>query len=211
MQQATEAAKVDNISLGKQVASLEVAASDHSDSIVCLEKDVSVMKKQISVLRACNDDLGARSRRSNLRILGIKEGREDGERPVEFIACLLKSSLQLDAAPVLDRAHRMLRKKQEDGLPPRAWVIRCHYFQERKKILEKARILRQVTTADGDKIRILPNYTRAVMEQRAAFGEVRGILRGCEEVQAGLLYPAELRINANGTTRSFRDPNAAKE
>lgn len=210
LQQATEAAKADNLTLGKQVASLEGATSDHSDSITRLEKDMSVMKKQIDNLKAQNDDLEARARRCNLRITGIKEGREEGKRPVEFMAQLLKVALGMEEAPVLDRAHRSLRRRQEDGLPPRAWIIRCHYFQEREKILGKARALKQVSTSEGDKIRVFPDYTRAVMEQRAAFSEVRGMLRGCDGVQSGLWYPAELRITVNGTRTCFKDPEAAK-
>lgn len=211
LQQATETAKADNLKLGGQVTLLEATASAHSDSITRLENEVSVMKKQMDGLKARNEDLEARSRRCNLRVVGIKEGREVGERPVEFMSRLLKQTLGLEEAPVLDRAHRSLRKRQEDGLPPRAWVIRCHYFQQRETILEKARTLRQITTAEGDKIRILPDYTQAVVQQRAAFYEVRGLLRGCEGVQSGLWYPAELRITVNGTRKSFKDPVAAKE
>lgn len=116
LQQATEATKAENATLGKQVSSLETARSVHSDSITQLENDMVGIKKQIDILTACNEDLEAHSRRCNLRVTGIKEGRENGMRPVEFMTL------------VLDRAHRLLRWGQEDGLPLRAWIIRCHYF-----------------------------------------------------------------------------------
>lgn len=90
---------------------------------------------------------------------------------MEFMAWLLKVALGMEEASVLNRAHRSPQRRQEDGLPPRAWIIRCHYFQEREKILEKARALKQATTSERNKIRILPDYTRAVMEQRVTFHE----------------------------------------
>lgn len=122
---------------------------------------------------------------------------------------LLKVALGMEEALVLNCAHRSLRRRQEDWLPPR--IIRCHYVQEHENILEKARALKQATVSKGDKIRILPNYTRAVMDKRAAFSEVREILRGCDGVQSGLWYPAELGTTMNGTRKCFKDPEAAKE
>lgn len=183
--------------------SLEAAANDHSDSIEHLEKEVSAMKKQIDNLKARNDDLETCSRCCNLRITGIREGREDCKHPMEYMAWLLQVALSMEEAPVLDWAHQSRQSRQEDG-PPRAWIIRCHYFQECKKILGKARALRQVTTSDGDKIRILPDYSTVC-------SEVRGMLRSYDGVQSGLWYLAELHITVNGTYKRFKDPTAAKE
>lgn len=61
-----------------------------------------------------------------------------------------------------------------------------------------------MTTSDGDKICILPDYSTVC-------SEVRGMLRSCDGVQSGLWYPAELRITVNGTRKRFKDPAAAKE
>ena len=67
--------------------------------------------------------------------------------------------------------------------------MKCHYFSEKESLLKKAIEMKSVTTADGDHIRILPDFTQTMSKQRAAFTEVWGLLRGCEGVRYGLRYP----------------------
>ncbi|KAK1893394.1 LINE-1 retrotransposable element ORF1 protein [Dissostichus eleginoides] len=126
---------------------------------------------------------------------------------------MLKVSLGLDKPPTLDRAHRALRSRAtQDGLPPRAFIVKCHYLSEKESLLKKAIEMKSVTTPDGDQIRLLPDFTQAVSKQRAAFTEVRGLLRNCEGVRYGLKYPAILIITTSGGHEaSFSDPKLAKE
>ncbi|KAI4816854.1 hypothetical protein KUCAC02_009155 [Chaenocephalus aceratus] len=68
------------------------------------------------------------------------------------------------------------------------------------------------TTSHGDRIRVFPDYTQAVAKQRAAFRDVKGMLRGCDGVKYGLWYPSVLRITtADGKRHSFTDPGEAKD
>lgn len=196
-----------------RVLALEVEISGHSDAFATMEADVSGMKKELATLRDHCEDLEARSRRCNVCITGVKEGREHGKHPPQFVANMLKEALNLEKLPTIDRAHRTLRSKPtQDNIPPRAFVVKCHYFSEKETLLKKAMAMKSVTTADGDHIRILPDFTQTVSKQRAAFTEVRGLLRGCEGVRYGLRYPATLRITtADGQEESFKDPKLAKE
>ena len=91
-------------------------------------------------------------------------------------------------------------------------MIQCHYHQEREAILRKAAKARELTTPGGDRIRIHPDYTQAVMKQRTAFREVQKILRGCGGVEYRLRYPAVLIITteSDGRRHSFTDPVKAK-
>lgn len=135
------------------------------------------MRKEISTLTDRAEDLEVRSRRCNIRVVGVRESRESGKRSVQFIADMLRELLQLDKAPVLDRAHLALRSKPtHENQPPRAFIVRCHYFKEREEILRKAVTLRQLKTSDGDTVHVLPDFTQAVTKQRAAFTEVRNLL-----------------------------------
>lgn len=103
-----------------RVTELESALGGDFDSITTLEKEFSVMKKELAILRERSEDLEARSRRSNIRITGVKEGREHGKRITEFVADLLKEALNLEKAPLLDRSHRTLRSRPtDDNEPPR--------------------------------------------------------------------------------------------
>lgn len=66
-------------------------------------------------------------------------------------------------------------------------------------------------TSAGDTVCVLPDFTQAVTKQRAAFTEVRNLLRSCDGIRFGLWYPADLRITLeDGTWVSFRDPDKAK-
>lgn len=164
--------RIKKLMLGTQVAPLE-AATNHLDYITGFDKDISVMKKQIYTLETWNDDLEASSRRCNLCVTGVK----DSNSPVEFMAYPPKTALGLD------KSYRSLWKRQEGGLPPWAWII--HYFQEFwEKNVGKARALKQVTTAKGGKICILPVYMRTVMEQCAGRADWRVVpsrpLDNCE-------------------------------
>ncbi|KAK1892080.1 LINE-1 type transposase domain containing protein 1 [Dissostichus eleginoides] len=191
-----------------RVSELDAVVSSHSDSITCMTSDVTAMKKELATLRDRCEDLEARSRRCNIRIIGVKEGREHGKHPSQFVADMLKVSLGLDKPPTLDRAHRALRSRPtQDGLPPRAFIVKCHYFSEKESLLKKAIEMKSVTTPDSDQIRLLLDFTQAVSKQRAAFTEVRGLLWGCEGVRYGLKYPAILMITTSGGRKaSFSDP-----
>uniref|UniRef100_A0AAV2JHZ2 Uncharacterized protein n=1 Tax=Knipowitschia caucasica TaxID=637954 RepID=A0AAV2JHZ2_KNICA len=194
---------------------LEVGVSTNADAIAALESEVLNMKKDLITLKARCEDLEARSRRCNIRVTGVKEGREHGKHPSQFVATLLKDALGLDKSPCLDRAHRSLRAMptQEDQ-PPRAFTVKCHYYTEKEMLLKRAAESRfgLITTADGDRIRLLPDFTQAVSKQRAAFTEVWNLLRGCVGVRYGLRYPATPRITtADGHESTFKDPRSAKD
>ena len=109
-------------------------------------------------------------------------------------------------------AHRTLRVGPGDSDPLRAFVNRCHYYQEKEEILRKAGHMKHLTTGDGNNIRIQHDYTQAVAKQRAEFNEVWGLLRTCDGIRYGLWYPAELRITtSDGVRTSFKDPKQAND
>ncbi len=56
----------------------------------------------------------------NLRMAGLKEGRDVGSNMREFVALLLKDALDLEETPLIDRAHRALRRKPGDTEPSRS-------------------------------------------------------------------------------------------
>lgn len=177
-----------------------------------MEAEMLAVKREVSTLNERYEDLEPRSRHCSVRITGAKEGRENGKRMSDFVARLLKETLALDKPPLLDGAQRSLRSKPTDeNAPLGAIIVRCHYFEEREAILRKAMERRPITTAD-DKIPVLPDYTQVVSRQRAAFTEIRALLRNYEHIHYGLLFPATLRITTpNGKEVRLKDPGQAKD
>lgn len=205
MKAATEQANLRVNMLDERTTSLEVAANTHSDAITDMERQVGELRKEVDALKAKAEDLEGRSRRCNLRIFGIKENRETGAKPSTFIEVL-----KLNTAPLIDRAHRTLQRAPGKDQPPRAFVIKCHYYQERETILQKALASQRLVSQDGDVLKVFPDYTQAVARQRAAFGQARRLLRQCEGVKFGLLYPARMIVaTSTGEEGIFTDPAEA--
>lgn len=187
--------------------------NDQSDSITSMETKLKEMEKEMLKLRGRSEDLEARSRRNNIRIVGVREGAETGKKTSEFIAGLLKEKLGLSVTPTLDRAHRALGARRDGaGAPPRAFVVRCHYYTEKEEILKKAREMERTPEGRNGQIHIFPDYTQEVNNKRAAFKEARSLLRTCGGVRYGLRYPATLVITPEGgQTKTFESPKDAME
>lgn len=192
------------------IQDLELAATDHSGRITELEATVSGLSARVKHLDDRCEDLEGRSRRNNIRLVGVPEGLE-GPRPTEFVAQLLKETLRLDEKPLLDRAHRTLRSKPKEGEAPRPFVIRVHYFHIRNEILRRAGELSPLLYR-GKRISAFADYTSTVAKKRAAFGGVKRQLHSCPGIKFGLMYPAVLRITlSDGRAHRFEDPAAASD
>lgn len=195
---------------GARLTSLEEATDAHSDRIVSLEEEVRGLKENVAALMDKTEDLEGRQRRSNARILGVRERFEAGTRPVESVAKLLQELLCLDVAPTLDRAHRGMQSGTGGGQRPRPFVVKFHYFQELAEVLRKAARAGPLLYK-GDKILIFPDLPSTVVKRRGAFKEVKELLRGCQDVRYGMSYPARLRITSPLGEKVFVNADAAKD
>lgn len=107
---------------------VEDALSVADSHITALESICEALAAANGLLKAKVNDLGSRSRRLNIRIVGIKEGEENG-RPTEFVTRLILELLGRDnfTKPVkIDRAHRSLRAKPLMNERPRIIIARVH-------------------------------------------------------------------------------------
>ena len=135
------------------VSEHEVGTTIYSDTGTFMVSDISNMKKELTTIRDRCKDLEERSRHSNIRIPGVKEGWEHGKCPYQFVASLLFGSRE-----TTDHRPGTLRSKPtQDNLPPQAFVVKCHYFSKKESRLKKAIEIKSVTTADRDHIWILPD------------------------------------------------------
>lgn len=193
----------------KTIKDLEKTASLHSDDVTALQHQVARLNSEVEKLTSKCEDLEGRSRRHNLRITGIPEGAE-GSEPRDYIAGLLQEVLSLDEKPLIDRAHRTLRRRPDPAEPPRPFILRLHYYHVLEEILRKARAAKQLYH-NGKRVQVFPDYPPAVAKRRALFSRARELLRDKPGVRYGLLYPARLLITHNGTQTSFTDPKKAEE
>ncbi|CAL9697205.1 unnamed protein product [Knipowitschia caucasica] len=190
------------------VEDMETALSECTDDITNLKTTVAHLTATVTRLEGKCENLEARSRRQNIRIVGVHEG--PNTCTTTAVAALLKETLGLDNEPRLDRSHRTAPRQSAPGerTRPRAIVCRLHYYSDCVDILRRATERGQIKVRDMT-ISVFPDYTDGVARARAAFNDVRRQLRNIEGVRYGLFYPARLRITYRGAEKEFTSADDA--
>ncbi|CAL1576655.1 unnamed protein product [Knipowitschia caucasica] len=180
------------------VEDMETALSECTDDITNLKTTVAHLTATVTRLEGKCENLEARSRRQNIRIVGVHEG--PNTCTTTAVAALLKETLGLDNEPRQSAPGERTR--------PRAIVCRLHYYSDCVDILRRARERGQIKVRDMT-ISVFPDYTDGVARARAAFNDVRRQLRNIEGVRYGLFYPARLRITYRGAEKEFTSADDA--
>ena len=157
------------------ISQIESTLSSHSDDIVGLQKDVATLKNQLasvsddnSALHATVEDLISRSKRQNLRVVGIPEDVE-GANARQFMSQLFKEvagDVLPDSGPELDRAHRSLRPRPSQGSRP--IIVRFHRYVEKEQVLKWAKEHREMSYR-GHRINFYEDFSATVAKKTAAF------------------------------------------
>ncbi|KAK2829723.1 hypothetical protein Q7C36_017713 [Tachysurus vachellii] len=197
------------------VNDIEGGLSNWSDEVVALQSTVSELKSELTFmlrttqglkeLKVKCEDLEGQMRRCNVRILGVPETPDSSS--CIAVAKMLTEVLQLEKEPLIDRSHRTPGQKKPGG-KPRVIVAKLHYYQDCVEILHRARTRGPLRFNDAY-ITILPDYTASVAKARAAFTDMRKLLRNRQGVRYGLLFPTRLRITHGEEDIEFADPNKA--
>lgn len=185
--------------------------SDAHDRIQQLEQQQESNTKELKRLKEKCFDLESRSRRQNLRFIGIPEGAEGGS-PTKFMAELIPELLGAENFPSpveIDRAHRSLAQKPKKGQRPRPFIVRLHYYAQREKIVGLAKG-KGTLIYRGTPIHIYPDLPVEVSKLRATFNGIKAKLREAK-IEYSLLYPAVLAVKLDGVRHTFNSPQAAEE
>lgn len=148
-----------------------------------LEPTVTSLRNEITALQAKCTDLECRSRRSNLRLVGIPEGME-GTQPTKCISEALQDTFNLREPPLLARAHRTLAARPAEGQRPRAFVICFHRFDVKEDILRMAIQSKQLKFKDRF-VHIFPDFPPEIAKKRAAYYDVKRVLKFRSNVKYG--------------------------
>lgn len=206
------------------IREMETSLTDHSDRVTQLEHDMCVLQSTVETLMEENaalqtkvEDLESRSRRQNLRVLGLPEGTE-GKDCRDFMAKMFHTLLGglLSELPELDRAHRSLQNQPNKRAAPqpaqreapRALIVRFHRFLEKETVLKWAKAHKDISY-EGHRIRIFEDFSAAVAKKRSAFNDVKGLLYK-KGVKFGMIYPARLRLTYKNRVHTFGSPADAE-
>ncbi|KAF4086719.1 hypothetical protein AMELA_G00087560, partial [Ameiurus melas] len=87
-----------------------------TDDIVHMKTTIESLTATVTQLENKCEDLESRSRRNNVRIVGVPEGPDTCTTAA--VAALLKEAFGLEKEPVLDWSHRTLQPKPKSGERP---------------------------------------------------------------------------------------------
>lgn len=181
-------------SLEDNAQSVDERLSQVEDICMTLQADNAKLKNKLA-------DLEGRSRRGNVRIIGIPENTE-GTQPSKFFAQLFQDVFGRDvfpAPPELDRAHRSLAPKPGPGGRPRPVIVCFHRYQNKEMVIREAR-KRGTLVYQNNQFRIYEDYVPEVVSERKKYSAVMSDLYKMG-LKPALLYPARLRITAADGTR----------
>ncbi|KAJ1084298.1 hypothetical protein NDU88_004450 [Pleurodeles waltl] len=117
------------------VADILPTHNDNKNAIVKLQQQMEDLQERI-------EDAEGRSRRNNIRIIGLPEGKE-GNNPTQYIETWLQSIAKdkLSTHFVVERAHRIPGRKPIPRAPARPVIARILNYRDRDVALQVAREL----------------------------------------------------------------------
>lgn len=195
--------------IDRRFAEAEQRISTNEDEITALKLSLAEAKKSISTLLQKTDEQENRSRRDNIRIIGLKEGIE-GREPVAFFQTWLPTVLGLDTkhgTVKLDRAHRTPGTPRDDN-KPRSVIMKLHNYADKVRILAAFKT-KQSVAHDGEPVYIRSDLSAGVVEQRRAFNGVCDLLIK-RSIRFRMNFPATLVFSHGGEKHTFTNAKEAQ-
>ena len=191
---------------------------DNKEAISSLQSENKALKGQVQKLTEFAhmaadklEDIEGRSRRNNVRIIGIPEKLE-GPSVELYVENLILEELKpkgLSKHFTIERAHRIPGGKPKPGTPPRTIIARVFNYRDRDTILQEARKAKPVRI-ENNEVGFFPDFTLQVQRRRREFYDIKRRLRE-QNLKYAMLFPARLRVEADGKTHFFTSPEEAWE
>lgn len=158
---------------------------------------------QQKTLQAKMTDFEGRSRRCNMRIYGIREGNEKSDM-VAFISHFLKKELALedDVNLQIQRAHRSLGPRPQDGQPARSILVNFQRFDVKEKILRTAWTKKIIY--DGKVITFANDIPTEIYNKLKEYKDIKKILKE-SKIRFQTPYPARMRIHWEDGPRLYKN------
>ncbi|KAJ1084533.1 hypothetical protein NDU88_004680 [Pleurodeles waltl] len=191
------------------LSSLTLETKSMRSDIAGLETQVTTYRdrdQDLLYLRSKLTDLEDRSRRDNIRLLGIPE-HEEGTDMQAFLGSVLPKLTSLDFDPPLEfqRAHRVGPKRSDTSLRPRPIIACLLRHNHARQILQTVRKQGPFRIGQHD-IRITADYSKDTNEQRKAFLALRPRLRQLG-MKFGLFDPARMWVTNNSISKDLYNPD----
>lgn len=193
-----------------QLSHLTQAVNTNESRLGEVFQDVSDLKKQYETLQKSHlhlsnkvDDLENRSRRCNLRVLGIPESVK-GQDLFLFLQKTLPELLNIQDACinlVIERAHRLGSARTTADGRPRVVIFKSLSFVHKEAIWVASRKQRDIRW-NGGRILIFQDYSSEVSRARKEFSPLCSQLAK-EGRKFALMFPARLRLHHGSSFKDF--------
>lgn len=176
-----------------------IQASTRSDKAT-----VRGLQATITELSSKIADMEDRSRRSNLRLVGLKEGAEGGDA-ISFLETNIPKWLpSLVESPIsIERAHRIYSRTGNSNTP-RTLIFKLLNYRDRQLILKAARATESLQHGES-RISFYPDYSLETTKKRKAFSDVKKKLNS-HGIQSFLRFPAILKVTHGQRMLEFKSP-----
>lgn len=184
--------------LGDQVGLLEERVGTNEDNLTDLTARIGQLETDNTYLMEKVEDLENRSRRSNLRFIGVPESAESGDL-IGFMTRLIHQVLgqeNFSSPLMIERAHRSPTVRQNPRDKPRPILIKLLNFQDKVRILRLAREKKQLEF-QGSRIFIYPDFSAELTKKRRSFDSVKRKLRNLN-MNYFIRYPSTLCVTVDG-------------
>ncbi|KAJ1141401.1 hypothetical protein NDU88_007734 [Pleurodeles waltl] len=193
------------------ISETEQRISHVKDTMHAKSQQLLQMDKLLKIIVNKNEDLEGRSRRNNIRIVGVPESTDTGrmEQCEEHMLTTLFGEEAFSKMLVVERAHRGLTVKPPPWASPRPIIAYLQNYRDRDTTLRLGSE-RHPLQLDGNEISIYPNFTMAVLEARKKYTTVKQKMRQAN-VSYAMLFPARLKIAHKGKSLIFATLQQAKD
>lgn len=184
----------------ERLTEAEIRIGKAEDDITALTGKEQQLEKTVRELTQKLDNLENRSRRSNLRLIGLQEKSEGGDAAA-FLQTWLPEVLGTDTFPnpvVIENAHRL-----PNG-PPRALIMKFLNYQDKVRVMRAARQKGKVMYQERQ-VMFFPDLSVEVQKQRRQYNDVKRKLHELN-LDFGLIFPAKMRIMHEGRRHLFNTP-----
>ncbi|KAI4832882.1 hypothetical protein KUCAC02_015823 [Chaenocephalus aceratus] len=174
-----------------RIAEAEVRISSSEDDVNSLQTKVKTLEAKNTKLENKVEDLEARSRLSNLRLVNLPEDADGGDA-CAFLKNWIPDVLNLDPLRskfILERAHR-IGQRRDANAPPRTCIMKFLNYRDRMVVTKAARA--QILYKD-QQVRFYPDLAAGVHKLQKTFDNVRQHLRNLG-IRYGMLLPVRLLL-----------------
>lgn len=153
-----------------------------------------------------------RSRRYNLRIIGIPEAEDKANEAQTVVKALIEENfpeLQNELGLQIEKAHRVPSKFNEKKVTPRHILVTFFNLSDKEKIVQMSRQRKEVTY-NGQGVRLASDFSPAVLKARRQWSSIYRALQE-NNFEPRILYPARLSFVYEGKRKIFPDMQALRK